>query len=121
MSNKKKKPGGRHVAAQIQPTIQIIGAHDILDSILAGEIPSPWNMAHNEAIASARDVLCWVLGHRENRHFAENLAFLIEFLEGEGIRFEIKKPADLVGDRPKRRRRSGKGLIRNEDEADQVE
>jgi hypothetical protein len=120
MSNKKKKPAGRHVAAQIQPTIQIIGAHDILDSILAGDIPSPWAPGHNEAIASARDVLCWVLGHRENRHFAENLAFLIEFLEGEGIRFELKKPADLVGQSPRRRRRSGKEAVRKPGDDDQA-
>lgn len=110
------KPAKPHKVKGIRPAIEIIAAHDILEMVVAGEVPSPWDPDHNPAIVSARDVLCWVLGHQENPHFGENLQFLISFLEEKGIHIALKPPEEVVPKRRKRGRRSGKKVVRRSDD-----
>lgn len=45
-------------------------AHDMIGSLLDGQLPSEMNDRQREALSSAMNVLCWVLCHDHNKAFA---------------------------------------------------
>jgi hypothetical protein len=57
----------------MRPECQIQAAHDCLAAIVLGEVSCPGGEDTRDAIHAALDVLCWVLEHDHNPHFARNL------------------------------------------------
>lgn len=67
----------------LRPAAEVQEAHDILISIILGEIKiglSP----DDPSLRSAADVLCWVLGHDHNQAFAGNLVKIKAAMEARG-------------------------------------
>ena len=83
---------------------EIQRAHDILVSIILGEIPNPFVASIDRlepaldklrkdrpdicalmAMAANAEVLCWLLGHDHNTTFADNLAKIEAWMKEQGI------------------------------------
>jgi len=71
----------------MKTTDEIYRAHDMLTAILLREVPSPFgnDTKAQTMLTSACDVLCWVLEHDHNQHFADNLRRIEEFLLERGL------------------------------------
>ena len=76
---------------------EIAKAHDILDSLLEGDIPfsiADDNHEHQEEIMiimdAVRRTLCWVLQHKKGEWLEERITDLEAQLFGKGIIFHEK-------------------------------
>ena len=63
-------------------------AHDLLHSIVLGQVPITLSREEQPLIVAALDVLCWALHHDHNQSFALNLALLTKALEDLGYVLE---------------------------------
>lgn len=64
--------------------------HDLLQAVLRNEIPWPWEQSQRarDAARSALDVLCWILGHKNNQTFETNMQNAETWLTDHGINLE---------------------------------
>jgi hypothetical protein len=68
---------------------EIQRAHDLFTGIILGDVPSPFGFgnelgATQFAMRCQTDVLCWVLQHDHNPHFAKNIARIEAKLREDG-------------------------------------
>jgi hypothetical protein len=57
---------------------EIEAAHDLLGTIVTGQIPYPANEGEIGNMKRMVTVLCWVLEHKDNQTFADDLARIME-------------------------------------------
>ena len=74
---------------------EIIRAHDVLVSILAGETTVPTEPEEKIILAAGLDALCWVLGHDHNPQFESNLDMIRGKLKEAGY-VEVGPVSDEV-------------------------
>lgn len=67
---------------------EVAMAHDTLVAILLGKIPNPLEGRDINLMATAADVLCWILNHEHNDHFQKNLDFINQALKDRGYEQE---------------------------------
>lgn len=73
-------------------------AHDILQQLVAGDIPSPFprDSESFKMVHANLTVLCWVLGHTHIEDFGRNIKVIMDFLEEEG--YELRDTDELKSD-----------------------